>query len=73
MNTVTDIESESLFLVGPLKSTLTGNTLRVSYHLNVCIRHSLSTVFELHQSSETTHRYFHIIKTKITYRPSYAA
>ena len=47
---------------------LSGNTLRVSYHL--CIRHTLDTVFELHQSSENTIRYFHIIKKQKTYRPS---
>ena len=40
--------------------TLSGNTVRVSYHS--CIRHTLGMVFELHQSSENTHRYFHIIK-----------
>ena len=51
--------------------TMSGNTLRVSYHL--CIRHSLGTVFKLYQSSENTHRYFHITKTKNMYRPSYAA
>ena len=51
--------------------TLSGNTLRVSYHL--CIRHTLGTVFELHQSSENAHRYFYIIKTKNMYRLSYAA
>ena len=43
--------------------SLSGNTLRVSYHL--CIRHTLGTVFELHQSSENVHSYFYIIKTKI--------
>ena len=42
-----------------LTYSLSGNTFRVSYHL--CIRHTLGTVFELHQSSENTHRYFHII------------
>ena len=42
---------------------LSRNTLRVGYHL--CIRHILGTVFELYQSLETTHRYFHIIKAKI--------
>ena len=51
--------------------TLSGNTLRVGYHL--CLRHILGTVFELYQSSENTHRYFHIIKAKNMYRPSYAA
>ena len=51
--------------------SLSGNTFRVSYHL--CIRHTLGTVFELHQSSENTHRYFHFIKNKNTYRLSYAA
>ena len=30
--------------------TLSGNTLRVSYHL--CIRHTLGKVFKLYQSSE---------------------
>ena len=40
-------------------SPLSGNTFRVSYHL--CIHHTLGTVFELHQSSENMHRYFHII------------
>ena len=49
---------------------LSGNTLRVCYHL--CIRHTLDTVFELHQSSENTHRYFHIIKKENTYRLIYA-
>ena len=44
------------------ESPLSGNTLRVSYHL--CIRHTLGTVFELHQSSENALRYFYIIKTK---------
>ena len=34
---------------------------------------SLGTVFEHHQSSENTHRNFHIMKTKCMYRPSYAA
>ena len=53
------------------KKTVSGNKVRVCYHL--CIRHTLGTVFELHQSSETMHRYFYIIKTKGTYRPSYAA
>ena len=48
-----------------------GNTLRVGYQL--CIRHILGTLFELYQSSENTHRYFHIIKAKNMYRPSYAA
>ena len=51
--------------------TLSGNTLRVGYHL--CIRHISGTVFELYQSSENTHCYFHIIKAKNMYRPSYAA
>ena len=51
--------------------TVSGNKVRVCYHL--CIRHTLGTVFELHQSSETMHRYFYIIKTKSMYRPSYAA
>ena len=51
--------------------TVSGNRVRVRYHL--CIRHTLGTVFEQHQSSETVHRYFYIIKTKSTYRPSYAA
>ena len=58
------LDAESAF-------TLSGNTLRVGYHL--CIRHILGTVFELYQSSENTHRYFHIIKAKNMYRPSYAA
>ena len=59
-------------LVVPLVPiALSGNTLCVSYRL--CIRHTLGTVFELHQSSENTHRYFQIIETKNTYRPSYAA
>ena len=48
------------FLSGAI--TLSGNTLRVGYHL--CIHHILGTVFELYQSSENTHRYFHIIKAK---------
>ena len=51
--------------------TLSGSTLRVSYPL--CIRHTLGTVFELHQSSENTHRYFHIIMNKNSYRLSYSA
>ena len=51
--------------------SLSGNTLCVGYHL--CIRHILGTVFELYQSSENTHRYFHIINAKNMYRPSYAA
>ena len=42
--------------------SLSGNTLSVSYHL--CICHTLGTVFELYQSSENSHRYFHTIKTK---------
>ena len=42
--------------------SLSGNTLRVSYHL--CTRQTLGAVFELHHSSENTHRYFHIIKIK---------
>ena len=44
---------------------LSGNTLHVSYHL--CIRHTLDTVLELHQSSENKHHYFHIIKKRNTY------
>ena len=51
--------------------SLSGNILRVSYHL--CIRHTLDMVFELHQSSENMHHYFHIIENKNTNRPSYAA
>ena len=51
--------------------SLSGNTIRVSYHL--CTRHALGKVFELHQSSENMHRYFHIIKAKNMYKPSYAA
>ena len=47
-----------------------GNTLRVSYQL--CICHTLGTVFELHQSSENKQRYFRIIKKQNAYRPSYA-
>ena len=50
---------------------LSGNTFRVGYHLFT--RNTLGTVFELYQSSENTHRYFHIIKAKTMYRPSYAA
>ena len=42
---------------------LSGNTHPVSYNLR--IRHTLGTVFELYQSSENMHCYFHIIKTKI--------
>ena len=63
-----DENSDHLFLVHliPIKSTIS-----VSYHL--CIRHTLGTVFELYQSLENTHRYFHIIKTENMYRPSYAA
>ena len=37
-----------------------GGEVCVCYHL--CIRHAFDTVFELHQSSENTHRYFHVIK-----------
>ena len=59
------------FLCPPFPYSLSGNTLRVGYHL--CIRHILGTVFELYQSSENTHRYFHIINAKNMYRPSYAA
>ena len=51
-----------LLTVMHVKYTLSGNTLRVIYHL--CIRHTLGTVFDLHHISENTHRYFHIIKTK---------
>ena len=47
------------------------HVLRVSYHLG--IRHTLGMVFELHQSSENMHHYFHIIENKNTYRSSYAA
>ena len=47
-----------------------GNTLRVSYQM--CICHTLGTVFELHQSSENKQRYFRIIKKQNAYRPSYA-
>ena len=32
----------------------------------------IRTVFEMHKSSENTHRYFHIMKNKNTYRLSYA-
>ena len=59
------------FLLTCIYLTLSGNTLRVGYHL--CIRHILGTAFELYQSSENTHRYFQIIKAKNIYRPPYAA
>ena len=36
--------------------TVSGNKVRVCYHL--CISHTLGTVFELHQTLETMHRYF---------------
>ena len=62
------MSSDFHFLV---PETLSGNTIRVSYHL--CIRHTSGTVFELYQSSENMHRYFHVIKTENMYRPSYAA
>ena len=42
--------------------SVSGNKVRVCYHL--CIRHTLGTVFELHQSSETMHRYFFYYKDK---------
>ena len=61
---------EDLHLRMLLTSTVSGNKVRVCYHL--CIRHTLDTVFELHQSSENKHRYFLIIKNKNTYRLSYA-
>ena len=47
------------------------HSLTVIYHL--CIQNTLGTVFELHQSSENVHHYFHIIKTKNMYRLSYTA
>ena len=56
--------------VSKISLLLSGNTLRVCYQL--CIRHTLGTVFELYQSPENTHRYFHIIKAKTMYMPSYA-
>ena len=62
---------QMLSLAKLLSNTLSGNTLRVGYHL--CIRHIVGTVFELYQSLENTYRYFHIIKAKNMYRPSYAA
>ena len=43
--------------------SVSGNKVRVCYHL--CIRHTLDTVFELHQSSENKQGYFHIIKNKM--------
>ena len=66
-----ELHHEKTRFLHRLKQSLSGNTLRVGYHL--CIRHILGTVFELYQSSENTHRYFHIIKAKNMYRPSYAA
>ena len=59
------IKFSHLLLISPFicPFPLSGNTLRVGYHL--CIRHILGTVFELYQSSENTHCYFHIIKAKI--------
>ena len=56
--------------INQTQTTVSENKDRVCYHL--CIPHTFSTVFELNQSSENTHRYFHIIKNKTTYRPSYA-
>ena len=50
--------------------SVSGNKVRVCYHL--CIRHTFDMVLELHQSSENTHCYFHIIKDKNTYRLSFA-
>ena len=61
---------QELEFVINLVLSLSGNTLRVSYHL--CIRHTLGTVVELQQSSENTHRFCHIIKKQNTYRLSYA-
>ena len=62
---------KSLFIFMVYAVTLSGNTFHVSYHL--CIRHTFGTVFELHQSSENMHNYFHIIKAKNMYSLSYAA
>ena len=53
------------------RGPLSGNTFRVGYQLS--IRHALGTVLEVHQSSENTYRYFHIIKNKNMYSLSYAA
>ena len=50
--------------------SLSGNTFRVGYQLR--IRHTLGTMFEVHQTSENTYRYFHIIKNKTMYSLSYA-
>ena len=43
----------------------------VGYQLR--IRHTLGTMFEVHQTSENTYRYFHIIKNINIYSLSYAA
>ena len=43
----------------PITLPLSEKLLRVNYHL--CKLHTLDTAFELHQSSENTNRYFHII------------
>ena len=43
----------------PITLPMSEKLLRVNYHL--CKLHTLDTAFGMHQSSENTNRYFHII------------